>query len=299
MRFWSFACITLVSACAWLQGCTARSEDAADNDAPDVVLARGVVDVDGGLLPVLAQRDGHVTAVNAVLGNHVEAGTVLAQLNDGSEQSQVDVARGELQHARAELAAATARLPLLQDQFDRVREAEAAGAESGRSLDELRLQFETQRAEIPIAEAAVATAGARLRGAVRLWQNTAIRAPAAGRIVQVSARIGMLVSANDTQPLFLIRPQAPLIVRATVSAGDADRITPGAPVSIEPADYKSRAYAGRVREIGELVRKPDSTQAADDFASDRAVDCVIDIGEAPLRIGSPVLARFAAVVPRR
>lgn len=275
-----------------LPGCTARSDDSAVAST-HVIVARGVVDVDGGLVPVLARRDGHVAAMRATLGGNVEPGSVLAQLNDETERSQVDVARADLQHARAELAAASSKLPLLQDQFGRLREAEAAGAESGRSVDDVRLQLDMQRAEVPIAEATVTGAQARLDLALRALADTEIRAPAGGRVVQVSTRVGALVSANDATPLFLIRPATQLIVRATLAASDADRIAPGTRVAIEPADHEGKVYTARVREVGELARKPDPTLAEDDFASERAVDCVIELGDVPLRIGSVVLARFS------
>src|SRR5262249_35764426 len=158
----------------------------------------------------------------AAIGDNVEPDSVLAETNDATERAQVDVARADLQHARAELAAASSKLPLLQDQLGRLHEAEAAGAERGRLGDDVRLELDTQRAEVPIAEATVAGAQARLDVALRALADTAIRAPAAGRIVQVSTHVGMLVSANDATPLFLIRPAAPLIVRATLAARDAD-----------------------------------------------------------------------------
>ena len=275
-----------------LQGCGADSARASIPPAPATLLARGTVDVEGGLLPVLPTRDGHISAVLAVRGQTVEPGTLIARLADGPEQADVDIAQAELQRARAELAAGESRLSLLAERFSRVKEAESAGAESGSALDDLRLQMETQRSGIPVAKAAVSGAEARLRSAVLLADGNAVRAPAAGRIVQVSTSVGSLVSARDATPLFLIRPIAALIVRATVPARDAERLKMGMSVSVEPVDPGGKTYPGRVREVAELARKPDPALAADDFTSDRAVDCVVEVGDAPLRIGSLVVLRF-------
>lgn len=246
----------------------------------------------GGLIPVMARRNGYISAVAGTLGETVAQGDVLATLAAGTEQAEADIARADEQRARAELRAQQQKLALLEDQFAREREAERAGAESGRVLDDLRLQLQSQRAEIPVAAAALAGATARARAALQAVEAGTVRAPVAGRIVQLNTHIGAPVSGTEPAALFLLRPHTALIVRATVAARDADRIAPGMPVSIAPADAGARTYLGRVREVGELVRRPDPALATDELASDRAVDCIIDAGDAPLRLGSLVIVRF-------
>jgi multidrug efflux pump subunit AcrA (membrane-fusion protein) len=282
-----------------LQGCSPDPAEASSTAMParPVVLARGVVDVEGGLLSVRAKRAGQLVEIAGTLGQEVTRGTPLATLSGDSEHTDVDVARAELQRARAELASARSRQALLREQLSRVREAVALGAESGRVLDELQIQVDAQDGAVPVAAAAVAAAEAHLRASVATADSRFVRAPADGRIVQVNARGGDVVGTSDPAPLFLLRPHGGLIVRASVPARDTSRVQVGSAVSIEAADDESLRYTGRVRSLGEIARKPDPTSAADDFSSDRVVDCLIELdadASAPLRIGSVVVVRFTA-----
>lgn len=293
LRF-TLAALALLTAAAGLQGCEPQAASASMPASQSAVLARGTVDADGGLLIVAASRSGRIASVSTSLGQEVEQGAVLAQLADGPERAEVDIARAELQRAHADLAAARSKRVLLRDQVERVREAVRLGAESGRELDDLDLQLASDEAAVPVAEAAVESAEARLRGATLNADAGLVRSPAAGRIVQVNAHIGALAASSDTVPLFLLRPRGSLVVRASLAVRDAERVRAGMKVKVEDTSATGHSWTGRVREIGELARKPDSTQAADDFASERVVDCVIELDASPLRVGEVVLVRFGS-----
>lgn len=277
-----------------LQGCGPPTANASVPVEENAVLARGTVDVEGGLLAAAALRNGRIVSVEASLGQEVSKGAVLAQLADGPERAEVDIARAEIQRARATLASARSKRSLLQDQIRRVREAVTLGAESGRVLDELELQLASEDVAIPAAEAAEKEAEARLSASVMAADAGVIRSPAGGRVVQVNAHVGALATSTDTTPLFLLRPHGPLIVRVSLAARDVPRVRPGMKVSVQETGSTRGDFTGRVREVGELARKPDSALPADDFASERVVDCIVELDVSPLRIGDLVLVRFGA-----
>ena len=275
-------------AASMLQGCDTDDAQASVAGAPPTVLARGVVDVEGGLVSIRPQRTGQLVRIDAALGQDVSRGTILATLQGWAEYAEAEAARAELRGARAELASARHEQDALQEQMSRVREAVALGAESGHVRDELQAQLDARAGEIPVA-----SAEARTRAAGFIAESTAIRAPTDGRVVQVNARTGEVVSATEGPAMFLLRPKSPLIVRASIPERDVSHVHVGSQASISPADDDGTAYDGRVLLLSELARKPDPAVSSDDFASERVVDCVIQVDpKAALRVGSLVMVRF-------
>ncbi len=288
---WPSALAILVAACT-LQGCSHGDAGPLQTGAPRAVIARGVVDVEGGLVSVRARRAGQLTEIIATVGQDVPRGAVLATLNADTEQAEADVARADLQRARAELASVRLRRAALREQMSRVHEAVELGAESGRVRDELQFQLDAQASALLVSEASVAAAEARVRAAQAIADSTTVRAPIDGRVVQVNAHAGDVAGSLDAA-MFLLRPKTALIVRASIPVRDAARVHVGSTASIAEADDDGTVYVGHVRSLGELARKPDPTLAADEFTSDRVVDCIVALeSTAGLRLGSLVLVRF-------
>lgn len=282
----------LLSALA-LQGCAPDDAQATSTSRTPSLLARGIVDVQGGLVSVRSRRTGQLAEITAAAGQEVTRGTVLATLQSETQTAEADAARAEVQRARAELASERLKVAALSEALGRVREAVKLGAESEHVRDELQAQLDAQTSALPVAEASIAAAEARLRAAQFVADSSAVRAPIDGRVVQLNARVGDLVNATDGPALFLVRPNTALIVRASVPSRDVSHLHVGSLASISDADDSETVYDGRVLSLGELARKPDPTVAADEFTSERVVDCVIELAPgAKLRIGSLVLVSF-------
>jgi HlyD family secretion protein len=276
-----------------LQGCAPDDAQATATSPAPSFLARGIVDVQGGLVSVRPRRTGQLIEITAASGQDVSRGTVLAKLQGETQNAEADAARADVVRARAELASERMKVATLSEALARVREAVRLGAESEHVRDELQAQLDAQTSALPVAQASIAAAEAHLRAAQFVADSTAVRAPIDGRVVQLNARVGDLVNATDGPALFLVRPHAALIVRASVASHDASHIHVGSVASVSDADDSETIFAGRVLSLGELARKPDPTVAADDFTSERVVDCIIELAPgANLRIGSLVLVSF-------
>ncbi len=71
-----------------LQGCDTDDAQASVAGAPPTVLARGVVDVEGGLVSIRPQRTGQLVRIDAALGQDVSRGTILATLQGSAEYAE-------------------------------------------------------------------------------------------------------------------------------------------------------------------------------------------------------------------
>ncbi len=143
---------------------------------------------------VSAKVTGQVTDVLIEEGQRVQAGEVLARLDDSDAQAQLDLARAQRAAARARLA--DLRLLLAQARRDDQRQRDLLArkltsqqaADDARTLAETRnAALVTQQREVEVAERGVEVAQVGL-------DNTVIRAPFSGVITVKAAQPGEIVS---------------------------------------------------------------------------------------------------------
>jgi multidrug resistance efflux pump len=217
----------------------------------------------GSALPGLV-REVFVASDRA--GVRVTAGTPLFRVDDRQLRAERKFAAASLEAAQAELAkldaqprpeevpvsaakvaAARARLALLEDQFERARrllDRRAIAQEDFRqrqlALEERRQQLARARAEHAllqagawkpdkdVARAAVAKAQARLDQIDVDLERTVVRAPIDGEVLQVNVRPGEYVAAPAAGPLVVLGDLRQLRVRVDVDGDDVPRFRSGA-----------------------------------------------------------------------
>lgn len=255
-------------------------------------MARGQVDVEGGLIRVSTPRDGRIEEVAAEDGDEVRAGDVLARLDTRRAEIAVGVAEAELAQAEAKAAVAKARLPATELQARRVGEAAGAGAATGQSADESAAAVAVLKAEIGAAEAAVKVARAHVEEAREELAARTLKAPVAGRIVRRSAHVGDVVSLQAPTDLFQILPDRPRIVRAELNESYVDRVKPGMRAEVLRDSGDGPACPARVLRVGEVFGPGRLTDDPVERASARDVECVLQLEGGEFRIGQRVLVRF-------
>ncbi|WP_460427483.1 efflux RND transporter periplasmic adaptor subunit [Azotobacter armeniacus] len=127
---------------------------------------------------------GRVEGVAVKLGDRVSAGERLAWVDP-------EPFALELKQAQAELARAEAELPAAEAQYRRDRKLVKTGAGSARDLDLSRTAFESARATVALARAAVQQVQRRLR-------DTVLKAPYAGRIAGKLLEPGSYVTSGTS-----------------------------------------------------------------------------------------------------
>ncbi len=242
----------------------------------------------GDLLQVPPQVPGlQVRQVLVQAGEAVAAGQALVILDDADlsaqlrqAQSQLDVARAQVQQQRAALAQAEAGQREAQSALGRFQALAAEGAISPLELDNRSTQAVTAMEGVRVARAGLASAEAAVRSreadVARLQTQlsyTVLRAPAAGVVAEPPVSVGA-VSALGTPMVSLIRDNQLQLV-ATVPQAQLNQVVVGAPVVIRSATDSSLALTGAVQAIRPLVD-----------AATRTAEVVISLpGSDRLRVG--------------
>jgi cobalt-zinc-cadmium efflux system membrane fusion protein len=178
---------------------------------------------------ILARAEGQVVRAPAALGDTVQAGQVLANL----DSTAVGDAQLTLRQAAASQKVAAA---------DHDRIAKLAADEIVPRKELLRAQGELDK-----ANAELGTARERLRllgGASSTGPQLTVRAPIAGEIIQKSANVGELVTASS--PLFTVADLSRVWIDAALSEDQLTRIRAGASADITVPAYPNQVFTGRV-----------------------------------------------------
>jgi RND family efflux transporter MFP subunit len=156
-------------------------------DASGYVVARR-------LATVSSKITGRMVELDIEEGEHVQAGQIIARLDDTNSRAAFDQARAELEFAKAGLAQTEVNLANAQRDYDRQLSlvpqhfvSQAAVDNSRTTLDALRAELATQRSNIDVAASGLAIAQRNL-------DDTIVHAPFSGVVTVKAAQPGEIVS---------------------------------------------------------------------------------------------------------
>ncbi len=169
------------------QAMPATSAGASVLDATGYVTARRQATVS-------AKITGKVREVRIEEGQRVEAGDILATLDDSEARVEVELRRAQLAAARAQLTEAEASSANAQREYGRQQEIAELKLTSASALDAARTGAEASRARVASQESGVRVAQEALAAAQVQLDNTIVRAPFTGVVTVKAAQPGEMIS---------------------------------------------------------------------------------------------------------
>lgn len=277
-------------------GCSRETPPTPAGVAPTyAAVARGRIDVEGGLLKLGISREGTLSAVEVREGDHVAKGQVLATLDAEPARLKLEAAEAAVAQAKARRELLASKMKAAKVQAERLAEAAAAGAGDGQSADDATAAVQELLAERVGADAAVAMA-TQQRDAARyeLGQRT-LHAPIAAQVIRVAAQIGATVSPASGA-LFILLPLSPPIVRAELSESYVDAVKVGMAATVSTdGSGAEHSWPAHVLRIGRVVGPSSLEDDPQQQANLRTTSCVLAFDGLPpddARVGQRVLVRF-------
>lgn len=209
------------------------------------------IDLPGSVQPlsdtvVYARAQGYVKRWLVDLGDRVEAGQLLAEIETPELDQQLDQARAELQQTEAKLQQARANRDLAETSLARYKALRPAGVASQQELDQRGAQALVDAANVAAAEAAVAVQRANLRRLSQLKAFAAVHAPFAGLITRRSIDVGALVAAGNATPLFSLVATDPVRVLTDVPQDVATSVRVDMKAGVRVREYPGRRFEGTI-----------------------------------------------------
>lgn len=272
-------------------------------------------------------------------GDRVSKGQVLAMLQTHRLEAQIKEAEAqidaqqevvkrleagtrpqEIAQARAELAAAKAKVRNSRLNFDRISQTSGAGATSQEALDNARAQFDVDKAQLEVKEKALnlALEGPRkediaaakntleaLKASlsllkIRLGEMTLI-SPAPGVIQNRILEPGEI--ATPSRPVLTLALTDPKWVRAYVPEPDLGRIRLGMKTAILSDSFPKKRFKGWIGFISPVAEFTPKTVETEDLRSKLVYEVRVFVHDVKdqLRLGMPVTVLVdlaaSAVVP--
>ena len=285
-------CVALgaLGACSRNGAPSAAAPSAAD--PAFVAMARGQVDVQGGLIRIAAPRDGTIAQLHGDPGSEVKAGEVLAQIDPKQAELSAGIAQAQLDQAKARAAALRTQVAGLKPRADRAAEAAKAGAATQQSADDAQQAFAEANAQLGEADAAVEAARQHLKQAQNEVAVLAIRAPVAGRVVARNAHLADVVSTQSGTALFTLLPDAPRIVRAELNEAFLAKVSIGMHAEVVTEDGAGKSYPATVVRIGDIFGPSKLVEDPQEASDTRDVVCILKLDGNDLRVGQRVQVRF-------
>lgn len=287
----------VVIACAALGALGACSREAPNPAAVPAApayaaMARGQVDVQGGLIRIAAPRDGTIAQLHGEPGSEVKAGDLLAQLDPKQAELSAGIAKAQLDQAVARTAALRTQVEGLKPRAERAAEAAKAGAATQQSADDAQQALAEANAQLGEADAAVEAAQQHLKQAQHEVAVLSIRAPAAGRIVARTVHLADVVSAQSGTALFTLLPDAPRIVRAELNEAFLPKVALGMHADVVTQDGAGKTYPATVMRIGDVFGPSTLIEDPQEASDTRDVICILKLDSDELRVGQRVQVRF-------
>jgi HlyD family secretion protein len=309
----------------------AQSPQGNDNEKSWEAVAPGVVEPRSGEIRMLAPVIGRITEVAVGPTDMVLAGERLIQLDDEEARARLASAQANFamrkrvrneqsagkgaDRRKAEDAVADAEAALVEARstFDKAAAARRSGGGAEADVTAARTAWTNAQetvaqkrgqlrkieaqSDTPLptqAEGALDAAHGELRLAVAALDDLTIRAPIAGTVLQVNAKIGELAAPTAPRPLLSLGDLSALRVRAELDERDIGKIKPGQNVVVRSEAFASREFAGKVTTVAPMVQPAHiNASGARNLTDFSVAEVLIDIADAsPLVVGLKVDVYF-------
>jgi HlyD family secretion protein len=191
-------------------------------------------------IEVKSKASGEVLAVHAETGDVVQSGHLLVEIDKRTP-------RNTLSEREAALTAAQARRRIAQTQMERAASLHKSGTLTQADYEQTQLEFANSESQVVTAKVAVENARITL-------EDTDVRAPITGTIIEKTVEPGTVI-ASTTQnvsggtTLMKMADLTTVQVRTRVDETDIGKIQPGMRTKVTVAAYPNQPFEGEVLKI--------------------------------------------------
>ncbi len=237
----------------------ASAAPAAAQSQPTAVVQRAdleeTVSATGTLQPrdyvdVGTQVSGQLRAVHVEIGDVVEKGDLLAEIDPAVYRAKVDAAQAQLLHLEAQLAERQAQRKLAEQKAQRQANMMRENATTAEAVQTAEAELESAKAQINALKAQIQQVRSSLRGDQANLSYTKIHAPMAGTVVTQIAKAGQTLNANQSAPVVLrIADLSTMTVQTQVSEADVSRLRVGMPVYFSTLGGEGKRWHATLRQV--------------------------------------------------
>jgi len=207
------------------------------------------IELAGGLeaqaaIEIRARVNGYITKLPYDVGDFVEKGQVVVELDDSKHQEAVSKAQATLKVATAQLKAQHARESLAIKDVARQTELASSGVITEQQLEAAKSKLTIAKAETELEQARVDEADSDLERTKLTLQETRVTAAMSGYVAERFVEVGDLSSPDD--PILKIIDLSTVRAVVNVSERDYEKVQLGQNATVELPALPRELFTGKV-----------------------------------------------------
>jgi len=198
---------------------------------------------------IYPRTNGYLKRRLVDIGDHVEAGQLLAEIDTPEVDAQLAAAQATLQQAKANAQKAKDDYDLASSTYERYQGFAKTGGVTQQQLDERKSTFTQAKSNLAGTEATVRADEAEVQRLTALQSYEKVVAPFAGTITARNYDVGALLSSNDTSPgkqMFDLAQTDVLRVFVNVPQTYSDHVKKGQPAQFLVTNYPGKKFDGTI-----------------------------------------------------
>lgn len=197
-----------------------------------------------------AQVSGQITKLYIKLGDHVNEGDLIAQIDKDKQQNDLDITKAQLESAKANLESKKIALDIATKQYQREQKLYTKKATSLENLENLKNTFYALRANVADLKAQTTQLEISLKNAQKDLAYTTITAPSKGEIINVAVEEGQTVNANQNTPSIVrLADLSEMEIRMQIAEADINKISVGKKVKFSILNEPDKKYEATISSI--------------------------------------------------
>ncbi|HEC1774903.1 TPA: efflux RND transporter periplasmic adaptor subunit [Campylobacter lari] len=197
-----------------------------------------------------AQVSGQITKLYVKLGDHVNEGDLIAQIDKDKQQNDLDITKAQLESAKANLESKKIALNIATKQYQREQKLYTKKATSLENLENLKNTFYALRANVADLKAQTTQLEISLKNAQKDLAYTTITAPSKGEIINVAVEEGQTVNANQNTPSIVrLADLSEMEIRMQIAEADINKISVGKKVKFSILNEPDKKYEAIISSI--------------------------------------------------
>lgn len=203
---------------------------------------------------ISSKATGRLEALYVIEGDKVKQGDIIGRIESADVQAALDQQKAQLEVQKAALENAVAELEDAEISLKRQQELRKENVGTQADLDAAANRVKKAKAQVQSAKAGIATQESAIRASLVQVENTIIRAPFDGTILNKNANVGEVITAlgaaaGSRGAVVTLADMTSLQVEADVSESAIQKIQENQPVEISVSAISDKKYKGIVNKI--------------------------------------------------
>ena len=216
------------------------------------------------------RTSGYITNVPYGIGDPVEKGKVIVELDDSSAQELVARAQAALTVAEAQVLTQKAKMELAEKEIRRHRDLSRMGVATPQQLEAAEAELAVSRSQVELEKAHVQQAQADLLRSKLTLEESRVVAPMSGFVAERLAEVGDL--AQPDKPILKIVRLDTVRTVVHVAEKEYEKVIAGQLADIQVEAFPNRIFHGKVVRKAPVLEPETRTAAVHiDIPNDRVL----------------------------